>query len=42
MLDGINPKRGGWNRFEIEVADLAGIVDALRKLFQPNPDVVPG
>jgi catechol 2,3-dioxygenase-like lactoylglutathione lyase family enzyme len=31
MPDGTEPEPGGWNRFAIEVADLAGTVDALRK-----------
>jgi catechol 2,3-dioxygenase-like lactoylglutathione lyase family enzyme len=31
MPDGTRPEPGGWNRFAIEVSDLAGIVDALRK-----------
>lgn len=31
MPDGSKPEPGGWNRFAIEVADLAGTVDALRK-----------
>jgi catechol 2,3-dioxygenase-like lactoylglutathione lyase family enzyme len=31
MPDGTTPEPGGWNRFAIEVSDLAGIVDALRK-----------
>ena len=30
MPDGTLPTPGGWNRFSIEVADLAGIVDRLR------------
>ncbi len=30
MPDGTLPAPGGWNRFSIEVADLAGIVDRLR------------
>jgi catechol 2,3-dioxygenase-like lactoylglutathione lyase family enzyme len=31
MPDGTKPEPGGWNRFAIEVSDLAGTVDALRK-----------
>ena len=31
MPDGRLPEPGGWNRFSLEVADLAGTVDALRK-----------
>ncbi len=31
MPDGTQQKPGGWNRFSIEVGDLAGTVDALRK-----------
>ena len=30
MPDGTVPEPGGWNRFAIEVADLAGMVDELR------------
>ena len=30
MPDGTLPTPGGWNRFSIEVADLAGTVDRLR------------
>lgn len=30
MADGTLPTPGGWNRFAIEVADLAGLVDRLR------------
>jgi catechol 2,3-dioxygenase-like lactoylglutathione lyase family enzyme len=30
MPDGTVPTPGGWNRFSLEVADLAGIVDRLR------------
>lgn len=30
MPDGTVPEPGGWNRFSIEVADLAGTVDRLR------------
>jgi catechol 2,3-dioxygenase-like lactoylglutathione lyase family enzyme len=30
MPDGTLPTPGGWNRFSIEVADLAGTVDSLR------------
>ena len=31
MPDGTKPKPGGWNRFSIEVADLTGTVEKLRK-----------
>lgn len=31
MPDGTRPEPGGWNRFAIEIADLAGMVDALRR-----------
>ena len=31
MPDGTKPEPGGWNRFAIEVADLAATVEALRK-----------
>ncbi len=31
MPGGTKPEPGGWNRFAIEVADLAATVDALRK-----------
>ncbi len=30
MPDGTRPEPGGWNRFAIEVTDLAGIVERLR------------
>lgn len=30
MPDGTKPEPGGWNRFAIEVSDLAGIVERLR------------
>lgn len=30
MLDGRRPEPGGWNRFQIEVADLAAMVETLR------------
>ncbi len=30
MPDGTVPEPGGWNRFQLEVADLAGAVEALR------------
>ena len=30
MPDGTRPAPGGWNRFSLEVSDLAGTVDALR------------
>ena len=31
MPDGRKPEPGGWNRFAIEVNDLAGLVESLRK-----------
>jgi catechol 2,3-dioxygenase-like lactoylglutathione lyase family enzyme len=31
MPDGTLPKPGGWNRFQLEVADLATMVDRLRE-----------
>jgi catechol 2,3-dioxygenase-like lactoylglutathione lyase family enzyme len=31
MADGTLPQPGGWNRFAIEVSDLPGLVDELRK-----------
>jgi catechol 2,3-dioxygenase-like lactoylglutathione lyase family enzyme len=31
MLDGRRPEPGGWNRFQIEVSDLIGAVETLRK-----------
>jgi catechol 2,3-dioxygenase-like lactoylglutathione lyase family enzyme len=31
MPDGRNPEPGGWNRFAIEVSDLASTVETLRK-----------
>lgn len=31
MPDGTEPEPGGWNRFAIEVSDLAATVDELRK-----------
>ena len=30
MPDGTLPEPGGWNRFQLEVADLAAAVEALR------------
>jgi catechol 2,3-dioxygenase-like lactoylglutathione lyase family enzyme len=30
MPDGTQPRPGGWNRFQLEVPDLAGMVDELR------------
>jgi catechol 2,3-dioxygenase-like lactoylglutathione lyase family enzyme len=35
MADGTVPEPGGWNRFSIEVADLAATVDALRAAGAP-------
>ena|SRR5438552_1793409 len=31
MPDGTRPTPGGWNRFSLEVSDLEGLVDALRR-----------
>jgi catechol 2,3-dioxygenase-like lactoylglutathione lyase family enzyme len=31
MPDGTRPEPGGWNRFSLEVSDLASVVDELRK-----------
>jgi hypothetical protein len=31
MPDGRRPEPGGWNRIQIEVDDLVGLVDRLRK-----------
>lgn len=31
MPDGTKPEPGGWNRFSLEVADLAAVVEELRK-----------
>jgi catechol 2,3-dioxygenase-like lactoylglutathione lyase family enzyme len=31
MPDGTMPEPGGWNRFSLEVSDLAAVVEALRK-----------
>ena len=31
MPDGTRPEPGGWNRFSLEVSDLAGTVEQLRK-----------
>ena len=31
MPDGTRPEPGGWNRFSLEVADLAAVVEELRK-----------
>jgi hypothetical protein len=31
MPDGTLPSPGGWNRFQLEVSDLAGTVDTLRE-----------
>jgi catechol 2,3-dioxygenase-like lactoylglutathione lyase family enzyme len=43
MPDGTQQKPGGWNRFAIEVDDLEGKVDALRKLgVRFRNDIVTG
>ena len=31
MPDGTQPRPGGWNRIQLQVADLAGLVDTLRQ-----------
>ena len=31
LADGRRPEPGGWNRFQLEVADLAAMVQALRR-----------
>lgn len=31
MPDGTKPEPGGWNRIQLEVADLAAIVESLRE-----------
>jgi catechol 2,3-dioxygenase-like lactoylglutathione lyase family enzyme len=31
MPDGTRPQPGGWNRIQLQVADLAGLVDTLRQ-----------
>lgn len=31
MPDGRKPEPGGWNRFQVEVSDLAGVIETLRK-----------
>lgn len=31
MADGAVPQPGGWNRFSLEVADLAGTIESLRR-----------
>ncbi len=31
MPDGTEPEPGGWNRFALEVSDLGGLVETLRK-----------
>lgn len=31
MPDGTLPKPGGWNRFQLEVSDLAAVVERLRQ-----------
>jgi catechol 2,3-dioxygenase-like lactoylglutathione lyase family enzyme len=43
MPDGTNPQPGGWNRFAIEVTDLAATVEALRKAGEHfRNDIVTG
>jgi hypothetical protein len=31
MPDGTEPRPGGWNRFTLEVSDLSGTVETLRR-----------
>jgi catechol 2,3-dioxygenase-like lactoylglutathione lyase family enzyme len=31
LADGRRPEPGGWNRFQLEMADLSGMVEALRR-----------
>jgi catechol 2,3-dioxygenase-like lactoylglutathione lyase family enzyme len=31
MPDGTTPEPGGWNRFQLEIADLEGLVEELRR-----------
>ncbi len=43
MPDGTMPRPGGWNRFAIEVADLAGTVEKLRShVVRFRNDIVTG
>jgi catechol 2,3-dioxygenase-like lactoylglutathione lyase family enzyme len=43
MPDGTLPAPGGWNRFQLEVSDLAGLVDRLRRSgVQFRNDIVTG
>jgi len=43
MPDGTKPEPGGWNRFSVEVADLASTVEVLRKAgVRFRNDIVPG
>jgi catechol 2,3-dioxygenase-like lactoylglutathione lyase family enzyme len=43
MSDGTAPKPGGWNRFAIEVQDLASVVETLRKArVHVRNDIVTG
>src|SRR5580658_5740236 len=43
MPDGTLPEPGGWNRFSLEVSDLAGLVETLRRTgAQFRNDIVTG
>ena len=43
MPDGTMPQPGGWNRFSLEVADVAGLVETLRQNGAHfRNDIVPG
>jgi len=43
MADGAKPQPGGWNRFVLQVTDLAGTVDAVQKAgARLRNDVVTG
>jgi hypothetical protein len=43
MPDGTVPMPGGWNRFSLEVADLAGMVERLRDAgVQLRSDLITG
>lgn len=43
MPDGTVPQPGGWNRFQLEVEDLASTVDALQRAGVPcRNDIVTG
>jgi catechol 2,3-dioxygenase-like lactoylglutathione lyase family enzyme len=43
MPDGTLPQPGGWNRFQLEVSDLAGLVESLRDRGAPfRSDIISG